>query len=380
MNDISGAMKAHYRMLLVCVMLREAKVKGKTAKPHDYPQMILTNLLILEYWRSIGYVGWQMICRNTSIVNEELGEGYFSILSRSVLGDTTTSHFEHLSKMYSLLPIYRDVKNDISYDNGTAKTISGRHNIDPEGEVVLSVAHFFTGMIRRLGNRRYRAYDGSTKSYKNAEGGSKHITSEVNPRVYDPDVLQLIPNMFATISDKLHNSAFLQEHGDIWSEVHNPGGDVNQPPVDMQSDGELTGEVTGEEDSVVYNYVNAWHHCVIGHYAVTRAEWEEGSNGTPKSGICVYRVLSIDEDDIKDGDLTYNSFQGAELFCTKGQHSPRCVGAQWHLPRQRKDKVISQVLSYEVVLYFEGLTQNKLPTIVVDELQVAARTERIFSE
>ena len=148
----------------------------------------------------------------------------------------------------------------------------------------------------------------------------------------------------------------------------------------MQSDGELTGEVTGEEDSVVYNYVNAWHHCVIGHYAVTRAEWEEGSNGIPKSGICVYRVLSIDEDDIKDGDFTYNSFQGVELFCTKGQHSPRCVGAKWHLPRQRKDKVICQVLSYEVVLYFEGLTQHKLPTIVVDELQIAARTDRIFSE
>ena len=286
MNDISGAMQAHYRMFLVSVMLREAKVKGNTTKPHDYPQMILTNLLILEYWRSIGYVGWKMIRRNTSIINEELGEGFFSILSRSVLGDTTTSHFEHLSKMYSLLPIYRDVRNDISYDNGTAKTISGRHDIDPRGEVIVSIAHFFKGLIRRLGLRHYKTYDGSKRSYKNAEAGREHMTPEVNPRVYDPLVLHKIPLMFKSISDKLHNSTFLQEHGDIWTEVHNPPGDDNAtPPVDMLSDGDNNGEVTGEDESVVYNYVNAWEHCRLEHHAVTRAENELSTKNDVRSNV-----------------------------------------------------------------------------------------------
>ena len=129
----------------------------------------------------------------------------------------------------------------------------------------------------------------------------------------------------------------------------------------------------------MYNYVNAWHHCIIGHHAATRAEWQ-GSNGITKSGICVYRVLSIDEDEVKDGDFTYNSFQGVELFCTQRQYSPGCVGAPWHVPRNKRDRTLTQVISYEVVLYFEGLTQNKLPTIVGDELQIAARTDRVFSE
>ena len=196
--------------------------------------------------------------------------------------------------------------------------------------------------------------------------------------MYDPHVLQIIPHMFKSISDKLHNSTFLQDHGDIWTEVHYPAGDDNQPPVDMLSDGGPTGEVTEEEEPLVYNYVNAWHHCIIGNHAVTLAEWQ-GSNGITKSGICVYRVLSIDEDEVKDGDFTYNSFQGVELFCTQRQYSPGCVGAPWHVPNKR-DRTLTQVMSYEVVLYFEGLTQNKLPTIVGDELQIAARTDRVFSE
>ena len=86
-NDLSFSVQMLYRLFVASSMLRQMKIKGK-GTAHNYPKMILTQLLILEYWRKTGYYACDMMAANTSIVNEELGEATFSLLSRAVLGDS----------------------------------------------------------------------------------------------------------------------------------------------------------------------------------------------------------------------------------------------------------------------------------------------------
>jgi hypothetical protein len=92
-------------------MMRQMKIPRR-GKAHDYPKMILAQLLILEYWKSINHVTVDLMKHNMSLVNEELGEISFGMLAQSVLGDSLRSDLEHMQKMFALLPIYRDVKRD----------------------------------------------------------------------------------------------------------------------------------------------------------------------------------------------------------------------------------------------------------------------------
>jgi hypothetical protein len=96
-------------------MLRQVKLPHR-GKAHDYPKMLLAQLLILEYWRSKDHVTVKLMKQNMSLMNEELGEISFGMLAQSVLGDSLRSDLEHMQKMFALLPIYRDVKRDLQLD------------------------------------------------------------------------------------------------------------------------------------------------------------------------------------------------------------------------------------------------------------------------
>ena len=128
-------MKCIYRLFIAGTMLRDIKVPNK-GKFHNYPKVILMNLLILDYWRTQDHVVWKMMKSNFGILNEESGEQTFSLLGRSVLGDTVLSQFDHMNKVYSLLPITRSIKGEIMQDQHSSSSISWRHTIHDDSDEV----------------------------------------------------------------------------------------------------------------------------------------------------------------------------------------------------------------------------------------------------
>jgi hypothetical protein len=378
MNDSSAAMMALYRLFLAGTMLRNVKVRG-TRKAHDYPKMQLTNILILEYWRSIDHVAWKIIIRNMSMVNEELGEMTFSVLSRCVLGDTLKSQFEHLSKMYTLLPVYREVKNDIRDDNGVASTISWRYNVNPDGEEVNAVTFFFNQLIRRLTTTvSIQTYDGTSNCFKNSMSAAANMSHDVTEQVYDQNVLEHLPTMFQTINHDLHTSTFLEPFPHIWPLEENPGEQNQQLNMSMESLHFSGNESEGEE---VIDYVNSWERCIIGHYAVTRAEWPS-ENGVAKYGICVYKIKSIDEEVVHDGDDIYHSFQGYELSCNKPKYSRSSADSgRWYAVRSDGVYNTTAVMSWAVIVFFTKLNNaGTLPRSVIRELNIADKEHVMFTE
>jgi hypothetical protein len=379
MNDSSAAMMALYRLFLAGSMLRNVKVRG-TRKAHDYPKMQLTNILILEYWRSIDHVAWKMIARNVSMVNEELGEMTFSVLSRCVLGDTLKSQFDHLSKMYTLLPVYREVKNDIRDDNGVATTISWRYNIDPEGEEVNAVTFFFKQLIRRLTSTvSIQTYDGSSACYKNALSAAANMSHDVTERVYDENVQKHLPDIFKKINDDLHSSTILEPFPHIWPRNNQHETDEENQLLNISMESlHFSGDESKQED-VVYDYVNSWERCVIGHYAVTRSEWP-CQNGGSKLGVCIYKIKTIDEEVVRDGDDIYHSFQGQELTCNKPKYSRQCVDVgRWSAVRSDGNYSTTTVMSWEVIMFFDKFNlAHTVPRSVVVELEIADKAQTVF--
>ena len=136
-----------YRLFVASTMLRRMKIKGR-GTAHNYPKMILTQLLILEYWRRTEYYAVHLMAINTSIVNEELGEATFSLLGRAVLGDSCRSDFQHMRRIFKLIPIYREIKDDLHDQQGKKNTINWHHRIGTDDEAVNSTQVFFNRLIR----------------------------------------------------------------------------------------------------------------------------------------------------------------------------------------------------------------------------------------
>ena len=132
-NNLSFSVQMLYRLFVASTMLRQMKIKGR-GTAHNYPKMILAQLLILEYWRQSDYYAVQLMMANTSIVNEELGEATFSLLARAVLGDSCRSDFQHMRKLFKLIPIYREIKDDLSDQQGKKNSINWHHRIHADDD------------------------------------------------------------------------------------------------------------------------------------------------------------------------------------------------------------------------------------------------------
>ena len=187
-NDITKTTTAMYRLFLVCCMLQSVKVPGTNSKHHNYPKMQLIYLMTLQYWKETDACIYQMMLHNTGIFNEELGETTFSMLSRCVLGDTVKDDFDHMNRMYSLLPIIRELKDDIMEDSGVSNSLSWRHKIDVAGDEVVSTKLWFKRTIKQIENGTYRVYQYDMSNYK--VNNIEFVRSQL-PSVYmDIDDLQ----------------------------------------------------------------------------------------------------------------------------------------------------------------------------------------------
>lgn len=367
LRDVSRSVGHLYMMCLASAMLRNVKVTGR-GTAHNYPRLQLTNLLIIEYWRRINYVGVGMMCDNMSIFNEELGEITFSMLARVVLGDSARSDFEHMRKIYSLVPLYREVKSSIMGDTGREGSINWRHDIKQQDENVLTVGVFFRSLIRGVVAGTYRSYNGTKDCYKSMNKGMENLTTDYSAPVYQADIMDKFPEMFTCISGAVRGD-FLGPHVDLWPEAKaGYGNDLNDSmdSLNVRDDG-----ASDVDDDQVYGA--PWKGCQIGHFAAGTCDFPVGG-----LGLAVYQINSINEVKEVDGEIE-RSFMGTQLQCSVANTSPSCVHGVWKADNRRHKE--EMVCDWEVMVYFRNLqSTRRMPDDAVLAIEAHSRHVLVFEE
>ena len=217
-NDGPKCVGALYRLFQASCMLHNVKVPGRT-KPHNYPKVQYSFLLILRYWKKIHHCTWKMMARDMGVFNEEMGEITFSILSLVVRGDTQKSDFDHMNDMYSLLPLYRDIKEDVLTDHNVKNSLSWRHKVKPRGEEVATAEVFFRKIIRQIVNNKYRPYDGKVSHSTSAYKANLNLSTKMTPRVYMTklELDEYVTKTSETVRSDV-NSYWVHRNSDIWPE------------------------------------------------------------------------------------------------------------------------------------------------------------------
>ena len=368
---------ALYRLFFASLMLRNAKsVHWGTA--HNYPKLILANLLVLAHWTKTNYVAKQMMEENISCVNEELGEMSFSILSRCVLGDHHKADIVHMNDMYSLLPMYRHIDQDINSDVNSSTSLSWRHKIDPDGPEVKAVTLFFRQKIDEASWQHFRTYDGSLASFKSRVDAAAHLTQSVSPLVWMEYVILDVPEVFKQVQVDVTGN-WLYKFTNIWT-VGRENDSMLQETLrarNTDSDDESDEHtLAGSTDSAIDESVQwgaDWDDCKVGCFALSRAVWHDNGLRCDLNGVCLYKIKSINaevEPDESTGHV-YHSFMGREYSCSKTQTDYRQVvyeDAKWWTPAGIVPN--QKVMSYDVIAYFPRLGPlGVLPPAVLDILK-----------
>jgi hypothetical protein len=159
----------------------------------SYSRNMYMNYSILMYHQSINSTFWKMFKEQIICTNEEAGELSFSVLSRCTLGDTVKSKFEQLSRMYSLLHVYRQINQDMADDMGLKKQRHGNASIKKDSPEVTIVAAYFTTKIIECRNHAFYEYDGSKKSYQSKIYAQSRMIRNMNPKmIWQDDISAII--------------------------------------------------------------------------------------------------------------------------------------------------------------------------------------------
>ena len=243
LNDGEKMLDATYKLFIACCMLHKFKVTVSGGRSHHYPKIQLVHLLVMQHWEEKGSCVTQMMAHNTGIFNEELGETTFSMLSRCTLGDTIKDNFAHMSKMYSLLPLLRDVKDDVVGDIGLADSLSWRHVIDEFGEEVVTSSLFMKRIIRLSTRGTYKVYDSESSQFRH-----NNITLQTphSIEVYmDKESLNnYVTDLYQKVSNDLHTYFICRHESDFPAIEHV----VQYEPGDMPEFDSLSPVEDDNED------------------------------------------------------------------------------------------------------------------------------------
>ena len=383
LNDRSKSTMALYRLFIVSSMLKNAKIAGKSkGTPHDYPKMMYTQMLSMAYWSSKNLPPWRFMQNNMCLFNEEMGETYYSILSRCVLGDNIKSDFDHMNKMFKLLPLYKEVKEQTSSDSSNAKfSISWHHTIPADCDEVNATTFFFKRMFRNMAVNRYKSYT-YMSNYPTQVVCLQSLTRAYVPMVFTADMTEQVNELIAKITKALR-SKFLKPHMNDWpfAPQHNDDSD-DDDEGHMIEDGEVDNvsspsrrnrneRKTADVDEV---WGPPWEECAVGRFAVVRCKI-----GTPPLfGVCVIKVSSKADEVFINGECS-RLLCGKEYNCTVTNTDPRCIRhGRWHLHRQ--GSTIDEYDNYQVIAYFDDLQDKTgvLPTAVMQAVELSDKSKPVF--
>lgn len=363
-NNRNNSIFALYRLFCAGFMLREVTAPG-IRKAHNYPRRQLAYMLTLAHWAKTKHVTYDIMDGNMYMFNEEYGEIFFSTLSRCVLGDNIKADFDHMNKIYKLLPVYRDVQSDIKQDtNRNSDSITWHHVIPIDAPEVTATVFFFSRTIQGILNNTYRSYTRSSK-YGTHVVEVTRLTTACTPIVFNCNMSDSISREYADLKKDISGD-WVNQHSVLWNDdMQDP--DVSDSDAVNMSINQEVDESKSDNDDPIYA---DWKDCIEGQFAVTLNTWDENK------GICVYNitdkcVLPVNADE------SYAKFHGREWICTKLNTDVRCVkeGAWNFIPRRSKIELIN---NWSVIAYFPKLVHKKLPKSVVDIIMARHTSSRIF--
>ena len=363
LNRIARSKQCLVRLMIAGIMMNKIKVPHR-GTPHFYPRVQMTHLCVLAYWENIGHVAYDMMENNMACVSEDLGELSFSMLARCVLGDHVKSDIVHMDKLYKLLPVYRDLKQEIGDDTKNPDSMGWHHTIQPDAVEVSAVAFFFDRMIGEVFSNTFRSYSGVSAGYKSRNAAAEYMTEDFTEPVYIDNYDDLkIHDILRSIPPALQGY-FLQEHQHTWPSregapaiAEDDEDSVLEQKVDDAVAQDPPDEEIGNDEAQDRDFVCAdWSECSVNRYAVVHYKY--GKDETYHAGIQVYKVHKLDAPVGPDIQSYYNSFSGKQLLCTQSTTSTKCIHSKWYLhPGQVKEP--ETVLGYSVIHYFDKLENNR---------------------
>ena len=379
LNDRLKSVMALYRLFIVSYMLKNARIEGMSA-PHDYPKMMLCHMLAMDHWCQYSLPGWRMMEKNICVFNEEMGETYYSILSRCVLGDNIKSDFDHMTKLFKLLPIYKQVKDDVYADVDNSKfSLNWHHKVSIQDAETTATSFFFKRLIKSIVDGTYRSYSYTTK-YPTIGACIDTSTKTYVPLVYKTDVLEDVNGMIVKIR-KAISSNFMMPHMNDWpfrAEEKSEQKVENSERDEMDygnGDGDV-GMFSGEDykhvDPVDEVWGPPWVECSVGRFAAIRCN----IGNPPTIGLCIVKVTMKDAE-ITSGQWPIRTLEGQEYICTISNVHSRCVrGGKWNYHRNKS--TVDQYDNSSVIVYFDNLHDGALPSSVVQAVESAHSEEPVF--
>jgi hypothetical protein len=201
------------------------------------------NYLILAYHKRKKTFFWNMLKENIEVLNEEVCEQSFAVLSRCSLGDTTVSKFKHLNTMYSLMHVYRQINKDVADDISLHNQKSGLQHIKKNSVEIQTVSGYFLNKIVECTKNIFREYSGDKASYKSKHAGYLHSIVNYYPVLHWKDSILDSCEIHRSYMQQSIESYWLTHFNDIWPEARMPThmpGDVPfvayRIPLPMQVD------------------------------------------------------------------------------------------------------------------------------------------------
>ena len=116
----------------------------------EYTKCMLLNAAVLRHMLLSKNPVSSVMKKELGVVNESAGEISFSILARMIVKDTQKRKFEHLSEMYSMIPLFRETALEFDDDMMLSNGKNGHKYITRESQQVRSHVVFMKSWLRSV--------------------------------------------------------------------------------------------------------------------------------------------------------------------------------------------------------------------------------------
>ena len=187
---------------------RMLKVFLSIQPKQEYVRSLVTMLLTLKYWEDKKDVlpFWNIFKEHPEAFNEESVEVSFSLLGRSVSGDSKRSDREHVNKKYLGVRSYLDMKKDFFTDlasQNSMKSVSGRFKVKAASLKLGQVKQWVLQMINQARHNSYSPYSNGS-AFKSSFASIAHRLSPTAnlslARTYNKDAAAVLKGTRETVT------------------------------------------------------------------------------------------------------------------------------------------------------------------------------------
>jgi hypothetical protein len=137
---------------LLLIMATKDTNAGRTAASNTYVQAILMDMLLNMHRFQEKLPAWTLLKEHLCMFNEEPGEMSFSVLSRTMLADSTQNHLAHVNKTFQTIHLHKAMDDSFRSDSTKSfKTFAKSRKVwskaSPE---VVATSSFLSMRVREM--------------------------------------------------------------------------------------------------------------------------------------------------------------------------------------------------------------------------------------